>query len=735
MTGMALDFAKHCKLPFGAYAEGHEEYPQTNTMAPRTRGVICLGPTGNFQGSYKMMCHKTGRKLTRKQFQELPMPESIIKRIEAIAEKEKQEKNIIFSNRNEESLQDDDAVNDNVTAGLDNDDDGDDNTSNNNNPPGILLGELVGNEDEASEGETTGNESTGVLTEEQEPTGNESAGVPAESIDITEVQDYESPGVSSDEDSIDAPGETADDATGEQENTDEEPDAASNVSNEEEDEVEPNVAPYDPYIWAPSIQRVHGLRPRKARQYSHLHATIMHHAMPQYSLKKGLKKFKEIGEEAVSKELLQLHMRDTFKPQSADELSTNQNKGALESLMFLKEKRDGTVKGRTCADRRKQRETAKPGAATSPTVSLESVLITSTIEAYEGREVTVVDIPGAYLSADMDEEVIILLHGRMAELMVKTAPNTYRNYITVDAKHQPVLYVKLQKALYGCLRSALLFYLKFVGDIESQGFALNPYDPCVANKVINGKQFTVVWHVDDIKMSHVDEKEVSKLIIWLKSIYGEDMRVLRGRVHDYLGMTLDFTNKGEVKVTMIDYLKGVINDFPEIITGTAITPATTNLFDARPEYERKVLGKEQARAFHHSVAQLLFATTRARKDIQHTVAFLTTRVKSPYEDDWMKLKRLLKYIRGTTYMPIILKADNLNIVKWWVDASYATHGDCNGHTGATMSMGTGSITGISKKQKINTRSSTESELVGVHDMAPQMLWTRYCIEAQGYKLK
>jgi hypothetical protein len=216
-------------------------------------------------------------------------------------------------------------------------------------------------------------------------------------------------------------------------------------------------------------------------------------------------------------------------------------------------------------------------------MSLESVLITSTIEAFEGREVAVVDIPGAYLSADMDEEVIMLLRGRFTELMVKTAPNIYRKYITVGAKNQPVLYVELQKALYGCLPSALLFYLKFVGDIESKGFELNPYDPCVANKVIHEKQFTVVWHVDDIKLSHEDENEVTRVITWLKTIYGEDMRVSRGRVHDYLGMTLDFTNKGEVKFTMINYLKGVINDFPEIITGMAITPATTNIFDVIPD--------------------------------------------------------------------------------------------------------------------------------------------------------
>jgi hypothetical protein len=360
------------------------------------------------------------------------MPESIIKRIEAIAEKEKQEKTLVFSDRNEEPLYDD-ATNDAVTAGVDNDDD--DDTSNNNNPPGIMLSELMGNDNETSEEETTDNESTGVPAGStgvaQEPIGNESTGVLAKSTG------YESLGVSSDDDSTEAPNETADNAAGKQENSDAEPDAACDMSNEEEDEVEPNVPPYNADTCTPSIQRVHGLQPRKDRQYSHLHATIMHHAMPQYSLKKGLKKFKEVGKEAFSKELLQLHMRYTFKPQDAEELSTNQNKGARESLMFLKEKRDGTIKGSTCADGRKQRETAEPGAATSPTVSLKSVLITSTIEAYEGREVAVMDIPGAYLSADMDDEVIMLLRGRLAELMVKTAPNIYCKYITVDAKNQP----------------------------------------------------------------------------------------------------------------------------------------------------------------------------------------------------------------------------------------------------------------------------------------------------------
>jgi hypothetical protein len=85
------------------------------------------------------------------------------------------------------------------------------------------------------------------------------------------------------------------------------------------------------------------------------------------------------------------------------------------------------------------------------------------------------------------------------------------------------------------------------------------------------------------------------------------MHVSRGLVHDYLGMTLDYTKKGEVKVKMVDYLKGVLVDFPEVINGTAPTPASEHLFDIRPDEERTLLNEEQARAFHHAVAQLLFA--------------------------------------------------------------------------------------------------------------------------------
>ena len=77
----------------------------------------------------------------------------------------------------------------------------------------------------------------------------------------------------------------------------------------------------------------------------------------------------------------------------------------------------------------------------------------------------------------------------------------------------------------------------------------------------------------------------------------------------------------------------------------------------------------------------------------------------------------------------------MSTVKWWIDASYAQHWDSKGHTGGMMSLGKGAVTSKSNKQKIQGRSSTEDELIGVFDMLPQVIWSLYFIEAQGYNVQ
>ena len=149
------------------------------------------------------------------------------------------------------------------------------------------------------------------------------------------------------------------------------------------------------------------------------------------------------------------------------------------------------------------------------------------------------DLPNAHLHADNNDQTLMLLKGTLAELMVQIYPEFYHKYVITSPREEPMLYVRLSKALYGLLQSALLFYRKLRSELEDFGFEVNPYNPCVANKMVNGSQMAVTWHVNDLKISHVDSGKVTKFLNHFTGTYGDRMTVNRGKVHDYLGMDMD----------------------------------------------------------------------------------------------------------------------------------------------------------------------------------------------------
>ena len=186
---------------------------------------------------------------------------------------------------------------------------------------------------------------------------------------------------------------------------------------------------------------------------------------------------------------------------------------------------------------------------------------------------------------------------------------------------------------------------------------------------------------------------------------------------------------------MIPYIKQIIEDFPEEITSSAPAPHTDYLFKIRDEDKRKLLEEERAKAFHHTVAQLLFLSHRARRDISPAVPFLTSRVKEPDEDDWGKAKRVLHYLKGTLHLPLRIQVESTEVPEWDIDASHAVHEDCKGQTGGGMTLGKGAAMAMSWKHKGNSRSSTEAEIVGLYDCLPNVLWSLYFMQAQGYGTK
>ena len=181
---------------------------------------------------------------------------------------------------------------------------------------------------------------------------------------------------------------------------------------------------------------------------------------------------------------------------------------------------------------------------------------------------------------------------------------------------------------------------------------------------------------------------------------------------------------------MFEYLQDLIATLPEDLQTNRVfnTPAGDHLFTVNEDADR--LSSDKAETFHHYVAKLLFAAKRTRPDIATAIAFLCTRVKSPDVDDWKKLCRVLKYIQLTPFLPLTLGWDETGTAHWYVDASFAVHNDMRSHTGGMMSFGQGAIIGISTKQKINTKSSTEAEIVGVDDVLNVQVWCRYYLDAQ-----
>ena len=167
---------------------------------------------------------------------------------------------------------------------------------------------------------------------------------------------------------------------------------------------------------------------------------------------------------------------------------------ALSFLLFLKEKQTRKIKGRACINGAPQRAYIPKEEAALPTVSTESRFITASVAAHEHRKVRCYDIPSAFINMDVDKDVLMVLKGDLAEMMVQIAPQVYRKYVTVDKNGTPILYIKLQKALYGLMRASLLFYQKLRKELEEYGFKVNPYDPCVANKMMDSrKHMTFVW--------------------------------------------------------------------------------------------------------------------------------------------------------------------------------------------------------------------------------------------------
>ena len=357
-----------------------------------------------------------------------------------------------------------------------------------------------------------------------------------------------------------------------------------------------------------------------------------------------------VTNEAVKKEMSQMLSKGVWEPVFARDLTEEDRKSIIVSRLFLKEKVKANgefekLKARLVAGGHQQDRTVYEKKHTSsPTIATTSVMLIAAIAAEEKREVVTMDIGGAYLHADMKKDVYMRLPKELSDVLVKL-DDSYKKYVNSAGQ----IVVKLLKALYGCVESAKLWYEHFRACIEKIGFTANPKDICVFNKTVDGTQCTIGVHVDDQMITCSSSDLLINTISRIKSMFKETTETY-GKVHNYLGMTMDYSSRGFVKITMKNYLEEKLKEFN--VLGNSKTPSANNLFNINDM--STLLPKEEQELFHSKVASILFLGKRVRPDTLLTISFLASRVNAPTEEDNRKLDKLLRYLNAKKHFHLTI---------------------------------------------------------------------------------
>ena len=692
-SGMKLDAKRDLRVAFGDYVLAT---PATtdNSMLPRAEPFIALGGKLNHTGSVWMLSLKTGKVVTRDQFVIQPMPEVVIAKLNEHAARQGYvrgaDPTLEFPHILEEEL-------------------------NNSLLPDMI--EIDGRPDAVSEIA----EDVEVVDAHTNPEGSSSAKIQEARVAAR------------------ASAEGFDDASSHQL-----PQASAPLC--PGTHIDPHQAhPVRRGVrWSQRLSTKAMSEALLARDNENSARAIIRRSIVQRLDCKGAKDYafkisitaalRDRGDEArsvIMAELQQMLDKKVWHGVRTNDLTTNERKAVIRSSMFLKDKFTASgvfdkIKARLVAGGDQQDKELYDNLS-SPTASTTSVLAVAAIAAREGRSIMVMDIGGAFLNADITGtgiKVHMRLNKVLTSMLVILCPGHSQ---FVEEKGTSV--VQLDKALYGCVEAAALWYTNLCATLVGMGFAPNPYDPCVFNKAcIEGAQITAVIHVDDLFVSSVSDASLAEFESHTRKVYNE-VRVCKGKVLDYIGMTFDYVIPGQVSITMENCERDILSDCG--VWPMRHTPAAETLFDTR---EAPRVSEEETKFFRTFVAKMLYLAKRVRPECLAAVAFLTTRVHCVDIDDLAKLKRLLGYLRASQHRGIVLRIGDSMIIRAYIDASYGVHQSSGkSHTGCAIVIGdAGVIAARSSKQKIVTKSSTEAELVGLSDSVAQAIHLRNFITKQGY---
>ena len=336
--------------------------------------------------------------------------------------------------------------------------------------------------------------------------------------------------------------------------------------------------------------------------------------------------------------------------------------------------------------------------------------------------VVTLEIGSAYLNALMPKSnpnklVFIRISKEVAAIMVGEDSTLHQD---------GTLVVELDRALYGCIESALLWHKALSGSLGKIGFNPNPHDICVLNRTNKDGKATIGIYVDDLMLICSSPTLAEAIILDLEREY-KQLKITRGAKHNNLGMVMDFSTEGVVKINK----SGMIEEITrtpgvELLTKTVgateenpKTPCHDLLL--RTTEDSPLLDQPLCKIVHSITAKILFVASRGRPDLLTFISFMTKRVLHPTQEDGRKLLRALHYLAHTSKLGLTLGYIGKPTISVYIDASFGVHQDRKSHTGVFTTLGRGAVYTKSTTQKIKTTSSCEAELVAVSKGLQQSL--------------
>ena len=454
------------------------------------------------------------------------------------------------------------------------------------------------------------------------------------------------------------------------------------------------------------------------------------------TIDEAMAKHPDASAEAIVAELQQMVDLKVWSYVKHNDISLYQNgvSKPIPSRLFIKEKISANgifekIKARLVAGGHKQ---GKGSAAETyaPTADAATILIVLSVAIREARFIRTYDIKGAYLHASLSgDKVYMRLDARVADFLVKADP------LAKQYRHaNGTILVTLDKALYGLIQSANLWYKLIKSTLEENGYVNKELsDRCLFIKNTNHGMIHVTVTVDDVLATSTRESDLDDLQAILTHKF---QKIVTNKVTDndfhlnHLGIHINYNRlQGVVELSQPHYIDKLLSD-NKITTGKSypMLPETLNHKDDTPACD--------VDTYRSEIYRVMYLATRTRPDILFACSLLATRVLKPTMRDWNAYLHILQYLYTTKHLCLTFRQGTMSVSSY-IDAAYNMHEDAKSHSGAAcfVNDSSGAISSKSTKQKTTADSSCAAEIIALSTYAKQAIWFKGVLNALGCQVE